>query len=115
MFPQGQQYETFSEWRDKGLITAVFLYDVDMGSPKPFTSFAEEFHIHNHHFLHISQVTDFIRKTCLNKHTRFQTSLIDKLLNKQKYSIEDIYRPLNALLTKSLHHTSVQSWSKNLN
>lgn len=52
--PSRLQYEPFSKWRDKGLISAVSLFDENTGSLKPFNSLAEDFHIPNQQF-HKSQ------------------------------------------------------------
>lgn len=114
MFPLGLQYEPFSNWRDKGLINAHSLYHCANGSLKPFHLIAEEFNLPTHHFLQVSQYSSFIAKICPKKSIRFQQSFLDKLIAEQRYSISDIYHPLNGKFTKPIHNTSITSWSVDL-
>lgn len=102
-------------WAHQQLKHFAQLFDLHKGNAKLFFQTLDHYELPQHHFLLIHLAVQHVSRLCPNKIQRFQTSILDTLLERQQFKISDIYKPLNTCFSRPLLTTSVASWNSDLN
>lgn len=95
--------------RPKGLIQSLSFSTWSQATLNPSKKM-NKFSLSSDDLFHFWQCFTYAKPCCHDKAKRFQSSLIDCLIDTQQYSISDIYKLLNLQCTKLFSMSSAANW-----
>lgn len=110
MFPPSMDHKAFTQWSSSGITTISEVIDPVQGTFRLFSELTKQFSLKPSQEFHYHQLTSYFRSCCSTRQNPCQHSFFDALIDRDQYSISDIYSNLITHQAKKYHTVPFKPW-----